>query len=150
MPSRKQRRRRAKERRHEYEIVYVDDEGHEVPADVLEDVVDTKSEPSQPRSRDGQGPKTRRADAGRQRSSTRTIQPPSWRRVGKRALIFGPFMFITIALLNRGAGLGSQLFITGQMMLLFIPFSYLMDRMLYRRHLRSLEATPGQASRKRS
>jgi hypothetical protein len=25
-----------------------------------------------------------------------------------------------------------------------------MDRMLYRRHLRSLEATPGQASRKRS
>jgi hypothetical protein len=30
VPTRKQRRRQQKERRHEYEIVYVDDEGNEV------------------------------------------------------------------------------------------------------------------------
>ena len=35
MPSRKQRKRRAKERRHEWEEVWVDDEGNEVePPDV--------------------------------------------------------------------------------------------------------------------
>ena len=29
------------------------------------------------------------------------IQPPSWRRVGKRALIFAPFMFIAVSLLDH-------------------------------------------------
>ena len=33
MPTRKQRRREAKARRHDYEYVYVDDEGNEVAVD---------------------------------------------------------------------------------------------------------------------
>jgi uncharacterized PurR-regulated membrane protein YhhQ (DUF165 family) len=56
--------------------------------------------------------------------------------VGKRAAIFGPIMFVTIAFLNRGAALATQLLITVQMLVLFMPFSYLVDRMMYRRSLR--------------
>ena len=36
MPTKKQRRRNQKARRHEYEYVYLDDEGNEVPADPSE------------------------------------------------------------------------------------------------------------------
>jgi hypothetical protein len=143
MPSRKQRRRREKERRHEYEYVYVDEEGHEVPVEGVDAGQDEK-----PRSsRDGARPETKRARsgsgsaaAGRRGTALREVPPPSWRRVGKRALIFGPFMFLTIALLERGAGIGTQLLITSQMLILFVPFSYVMDRVLYRRYLKQAEA----------
>ena len=36
MPTRKQRRRRQKEQRHEYEFVTYDDEGQEIPVDSAE------------------------------------------------------------------------------------------------------------------
>ena len=36
MPTRKQRRRNQKARRHEYEYVYLDDEGNEVPVEPSE------------------------------------------------------------------------------------------------------------------
>jgi len=36
MPTKKQRRRQQKSRRHEYEYVYVDDSGQEVPVDPAE------------------------------------------------------------------------------------------------------------------
>src|SRR5688572_18838466 len=74
MPTRKQRRRRAKERRHEYEYVYVevDEEGREVEVEVEGDELEerTRSNGRAPR------PVTR---------SGRVVEPPSWRRVAKRA-----------------------------------------------------------------
>ena len=66
MPSRKQRRRQAKERRHDYEYVYVDDAGREVEVDRAE----------LEERRNGKARRPERAAAG-----GRIVQPPSWTRV---------------------------------------------------------------------
>ena len=70
MPSRKQRRKRAKDRRHEWEYVYVDETGEEVEAPE-EALI----------SRNGKRTPEQRA---KPRGGMREVQPPSWRRVGKR------------------------------------------------------------------
>jgi hypothetical protein len=124
MPSRKQRRRRAKDRRHEYEYVYVDEEGHEVEVD----------EPVEQRKKSDRRPpqKTR---AGR------VVEPASWQRVGRRALIFAPLMFITIRLLEKNEAIGASIARTVFLLALFLPFSYVMDSMLYRSHVKRTEAS---------
>jgi hypothetical protein len=132
MPSRKQRRRRAKDRRHEYEYVYVDDDGREV------EIAEAAAEQKRNEKRNGQRP----APRGR---AGRAIEPASWTRVGKRALIFGPLMFITIRILERGEPIGASAVRTAVLLALFLPFSYVMDSMLYRAHLRRTgAATPKQ------
>jgi hypothetical protein len=125
MPTRKQRRRRAKERRHEYEYVYVevDEEGREVEVEVDADEVEEK------RRSNGRAPRpvTR---AGR------VVEPPSWQRVGKRGLLFAPLMFLTITLIDQGTPISVRILNTVMLLAFFLPFSYLMDRMLYRASVR--------------
>ena len=135
MPTRKQKRRRKKDRRHEYEFVYVDDEGHEFEAPPpAANGKAAHAPPAAPPRADG---KARGSGTGaRATRQTRTVDPPSWRRVGKRALIFAPIMFVTVSLLDRGLGVAGQVLVTLQMLVLFVPFSYLVDRMMYRRSLR--------------
>ena len=124
MPSRKQRRRQAKERRHDYEYVYVDAEGNEVEVDQeqLEQRRNGKARQPEP--------------SGRGRGG-RVVQPPSWQRVGKRALIFAPLMFVTVFLLA-----GDNLSIIGViaqtlvLLAIFLPFSYFMDSLTYRAYQR--------------
>jgi hypothetical protein len=132
MPTRKQRRRRQKGRRHEYEYVYVDDEGNEL--DVDEDEVRSAQRPST----DG---KTRARSV---RSNPR-IQPPSWRRVLRRGVIFAPLMFVTVMLLDSGSDettVPQELFMTAWLLLIFLPFSYFMDSFMYRRHVRRAGGDP--------
>ena len=124
MPSRKQRRRQAKERRHEYEYVYVDDEGRELEIDQaeLEERRNGKAKRPEPVARSG-----------------RTVQPPSWNRVGKRALIFAPLMFLTVYLLGRDDLSTQQLLVqTFVLLAIFLPFSYFMDSLTYRAYQRRL------------
>jgi hypothetical protein len=123
MPSRKQRRRRAKERRHEYEYVYVDEEGREVEVE--------PEDQQAPARKDKRG-----AVSSRPR---RAIDPPSWKRVGRRALIFAPLMFITIRLLEPGEPISASVFRTMFLLLIFLPFSYVMDAVLYRSFQRRLD-----------
>jgi hypothetical protein len=119
MPSRKQRRRRAKERRHEWEEVWVDDEGNEVaPPD----------DPDAATSAD-----TKRTVAPARRSTgMRNVQPPSWRRVAKRGLIFAPLMFLTVTFLSSELSLVQRVANTGFLLAFFLPFSYAMDALMYR------------------
>ena len=125
MPTRKQRRRRQKGRRHEYEYVWVDDDGKEVEVDP-EELRAAKSERG-----NGKAPRDRR---GR---PVRKVEPPSWRRVGKRALIFAPFMFAVVWLLRpEGAPPASAVVQTVVLLSFFLPFSYLMDSLMYRAYLR--------------
>ena len=118
MPSRKQRRRRAKERRHEWEEVWVDAEGNEVEAPL-------EGEPS----RNG---KRTASTATRPQSSGRGVQPPSWRRVAKRGLIFAPLMFLTVTFLSSELTLTQRLVNTGFLLAFFLPFSYAMDALMFR------------------
>jgi hypothetical protein len=123
MPTRKQRRRRQKERRHEYEYVYVDEEGREVEVEP-EDEKDPARKDKRP------------APASRPR---RAIEPASWKRVGRRALIFAPLMFITIRLLEQDEAVMTSIVRTAFLLLIFLPFSYVMDAVLYRSYQRRLD-----------
>jgi len=112
MPTRKQRRRRAKEQRHEY--VWEDDEGN-----VL-DPAETRGEPS-----------PRKASRGTARSRREPLAP-SWRRTLKRGLIFAPIMFVTVMLLGNDLTLAQQIAQTAFIVAIFIPFSYLLDGVFWR------------------
>ena len=122
MPSRKQRKRRAKDRRHEWEYVYVDDAGKEVEA---------PDDDASPISRNG---KRTPQQARKAQTGGREVQPPSWRRVGKRGLIFAPLMFLTVSLLSSELTIGQRLVNTAFLLAFFLPFSYAMDALMYRLH----------------
>jgi hypothetical protein len=124
VPTRKQRRRRAKERRHDYEYVYVDEEGREVEVD---EPVAKAAQSKNGRARPVMG------------RSGRKIDPPSWSRVGKRALIFAPIMFFTIRFLGKGESPQAAVIETLFLMGVFLPFSYFMDSFLYRTYKRRAE-----------
>jgi hypothetical protein len=112
MPTRKQRRRREKELRHEY--VWEDAEGN---------VLDGDEVPT--RKTNGDAP--RRASG-----SARQPQAPSWRRTLKRGLVFAPVMFVTVMLLSGDLSLTQQLAQTAFIVAIFLPFSYFLDGMFWR------------------
>jgi hypothetical protein len=118
MPTRKQRRRRAKEQRHEY--VWEDADGNEL------DDPDVSSVKQDPRSRSAP---TR---AGRE------PQAPSWRRSLKRGGIFAPIMLATVMLLSKSQTLTQQITQTTLIVAIFIPFSFFLDGVFYRSYKKRL------------
>lgn len=131
MPSRKQRRRQEKLRRHEWEEVWVDAEGREL------DPEEAPEGAPGPRARGEQKSTASRAAT----RGMRVVQPPSWRRVAKRGLIFAPLMFLTVHLLSGDELTTAQkVSQTAFLLLVFLPFSYLMDRMTYRMWRRRTES----------
>jgi hypothetical protein len=146
MPTRKQRRRRQKEKRHEYEYVYVDAEGQEVEVD--EDDVEPKGS-----RRNGTRDAKAKAPAkknGKPAKPGKVVQPPSWTRVARRALIFGPLIFIAFSVLNKSQSVYGRLLVAAAYTAFFIPFMYLMDRQLYRSYLRRTgQQVPRTTGRKR-
>ena len=141
MPTRKQRRRHEKSRRHEYEYVYVDDEGNEVEVDP-EQLNASSNGKAQHRERKSQSAK--RAPAGR---PARTIQPPSWRRVGRRALLIGPVVIVAMMLLNRNLPIGERLVPAVVMLAFFLPFSYFTDSLAYRMYRKRIDRASGGSAR---
>ena len=130
MPTRKQRRRQQKLKRHEWEEVYVDDEGNELDPEEAEQLVATR-QPKQRNARAAQaGPRERRP-----------IEPPSWRRTGRRGLLFFPLMLLTVMLIGGDLTLAQQVVQTVILMLFFLPFSYFMDTMVWRSYQRRLART---------
>ena len=123
MPTRKQRRRRAKEFRHEY--VWEDEEGNELDPEEARSEGDSRSQRSSARS--GREP-----------------QAPSWRRTLKRGAVFAPVMFVVVMLLSNDLALSDQLIQTALIVGVFIPFSYLLDGVLWRSYKRRMERR-GQA-----
>jgi hypothetical protein len=119
MPSRKQRKRRQKNRRHEWEYVYVDDTGEEVDAPDHAAI-----------SRNGK--RTQQQPRKAQTGAMREVQPPSWRRVAKRGLIFAPLMFLTVTFLSSELTIAQRLVNTAFLLAFFLPFSYAMDALMYR------------------
>ncbi len=136
MANEKQRRRRAKERRHDYDLVYLDEDGVEQP-------VERNDAPRTPPSRFRRGiavtknQKTPPAGKGGRRG--RVVQPPSWRKVLRRGALFAPVFYATVWLLGghkmtTGARLGQTVLLIG----VFIPFSYFMDRVVWRQQQKRL------------
>jgi hypothetical protein len=129
MATQKQRRRRAKEQRHEYDVVYVDSEGNEVEVEGS-DAAKPRTPPAKASAR-----RTGKGDAKGQARSRggRVAQPPSWRRVLKRGAIFAPLFFITVLLLGGDKMTYPAAVVqTVLLMAVFVPFSYFMDRLMWR------------------
>jgi hypothetical protein len=130
MPSRKQRRRRQKQQRHEWEEVYVDEEGRELDAEEAAELEQASA-----------GATTTKSSRGRSQSrpTDRRVDPPSWRRTFRRGLLFFPLMLITIFLLaGDGITTAQKLVQTFVLMAFFLPFSYFMDSVLWRSYQRRL------------
>jgi hypothetical protein len=142
MPTRKQRRRQQKTRRHEWEYIYVDDEGNEVEVDP-EQLNASKNGKAQTRERKSQA----RAPAGRTGRTGRTIEPPSWRRVGRRALLIGPVVVIAMLLLNRNLPMLERVVPAIIMLAFFLPFSYFTDSLAYRMYRRRIDRASGGSAR---
>jgi hypothetical protein len=133
MATQKQRRRRAKEKRHEYDLVEIDAEGNETVLSA------TELKAQEPAKTSGA---KRQAAPKRGRGAP---SPPSWGRVGKRAALFGPIFFAVVMLLGGGkVTIAGAALNTAFLLAVFIPFSYFMDALVWRQHLKR---NPGAAGR---
>jgi hypothetical protein len=117
MPSRKQRRRREKLQRHEYEYVIETEDGEEIT--VEKPVVAPK-----PDGKGGARPVARRGG--------REIPKPSMARVAKRTAIFGPLILVVVFWTGGDSTTASKVFTAVTLIAFFIPFSYLVDSIMYR------------------
>jgi cytochrome c-type biogenesis protein CcmH/NrfG len=126
MATKKQQRRRQKLQRHEWEEVYVDEEGNELDPDEAEQIV-------------GASP-ARKAEKAKApaRGTRRALEPPSWRKTLRRGLIFFPLMLLVIFLLSPELSTVQKVINTLVLMAFFIPFSYFMDSMMWRSMQRRL------------
>jgi hypothetical protein len=123
MPSKRQRRRRDKLKRHEWEYVQVDEEGNEVPL-----------EPAQLKKADQNG----KPAAARSRRPVREVKPPSWTRAGKRALLFVPFLYIFLSIGKSAPPVLTRIGISVLYAVVFVPMFFFVDRMTYRAYRRRL------------
>jgi hypothetical protein len=145
MPTRKQRRRQQKSRRHDWEYVYVDAEGHEVEVDPEEVERGKDDKPKRSTTADRRNGRNARP-AGKGQRPRRTPQPPSWTRAAKRAAILGALFVVVFAF-----GLGgkhnnpvSAVLIGLIYAAAFVPLQYFIDKVTYRAFLRR----QGQSSSK--
>jgi hypothetical protein len=136
MATEKQRRRRAKEKRHDYDLVYLDEDGVERP-------VERDDGPRKPPGRLRRGTSVTKSQktepAGKGGRRGRVVQPPSWRKVLRRGAIFAPIFFATVMLLGGGkASFAGAILQTALLIGVFIPFSYFMDRVVWRQQQKRL------------
>ena len=132
MANQKQRRRRAKEKRHRYDLVEIDEEGNETVLSAS----DVKSEAPEKERK----PASRASKAGR--SPRGAPKPPTWGRVLKRAAIFAPIFLATVLLLGGDRiTFPGALLQTSFLLAIFVPFSYFMDRLVWRSHEKRLAKT---------
>ena len=124
MARRKQRRRREKLQRHEWEYVLETEEGEEIP---LKSPRPRRKEEDEGGSGRDRGPLDRRG---------RPVQKPSFQRVLKRTGIFAPLLFLVVWITSPHLTTIQKLTQTAFLLSLFIPFSYLLDVLLYRALLR--------------
>ena len=127
MATQKQRRRRAKEKRHAYDLVEIDAEGNETILTASELKTECRRSPAKKSERERRGEVAVRREARH-----------SHRRGGaslKRGAIFAPIFLATVLLLA-----GDRLSFAGAvvqtlfLLAVFVPFSYFMDRLVWRSH----------------
>jgi len=129
MPSRKQRRKREKLQRHEYEYVLETEDGEEF----LE-------RPPELEATEKNG-KPRKAVAGPVDRHGKPIAKPSFRRVLRRTAIFAPLIAIFIYITAPDLTVAGLVVNVALLLAFFMPLSYVVDtfvyRMLWRRYEKS-------------
>ena len=128
MPTRKQRRRDLKSKRHEYEFVYVDGEGNEV-----DEPEEAEPEPK-PERTNGSKPVAQKSQKATPRGGRTRREPPvpSWSRAIKRSALLGIFVMIFFSLTAKG-NLVKVLPTAVLFAAAYVPLMYYIDRAAYRR-----------------
>jgi hypothetical protein len=121
MPSRKQRRRRQKLQRHEYEYVLETDEG--------EEVIESPRAVDAAAPRNGKPPKEPIGPLDRH---GKPIQKPSMQRVLRRTAIFAPLIALVIYFTAEDLTVAGLIFNVALLLAFFMPLSYVVDIVVYR------------------
>ena len=128
MASQKQRRRRAKEKRHEYDLVEIDAEGNETVLCASELKDEPRAEAAAKKSestRRGEGENRTRHAAAAVVGTSRSSVARSSRRSSSRPCCSSPGDSLEFA-----GAIVQTLFLLA----IFVPFSYFMDRLVWRSH----------------
>lgn len=125
MPTRKQRRRREKDFRHDVRVFEVDEEGNEVPLAELR----SSEERAPAKSKSKQPQKQLRNAKGR---PVRVPPKPSWERALKRGGFMGAAMLFAFIFLFKSASLPLRIAWGVFYAAAFIPLTYWIDRTAYR------------------
>jgi hypothetical protein len=126
MPTRKQRRRRAKDFRHDMRVFEVDPEGNEIALAEL-------------RTPDERKPKVKQQQA-KSKSGRPIKEPPlpSWQRAVRRGGTMGGLMLVAFLFVLKSGPLPQRIGIGLFYGLAFIPLTYWIDRTAYRTYQRRL------------
>lgn len=127
MPSRKQRKRREKGFRHEYETVLIDGEGNEVALDP-----DEERAAREEREKQRSSTKAKPAAKGRSQRPMKVPPPPSWNRAFKRGGTMGALILVLFLFVLKGGSTISRVAVPVFYAIAFIPLTYVIDRWTYR------------------
>jgi hypothetical protein len=138
MPTRKQRRRREKTFRHEYETVLLDGDGNEIPLDPEELRAEREAKQRERgQAKPARGKQKQPARGGRARP-LREPPLPSWQRALKRGGTMGGLMLVAFIFVFKNGPLPQRIGIGLFYGLAFIPLTYWIDRTAYRTYQRRL------------
>jgi hypothetical protein len=135
MPSRKQRRRREKSLRHEYDYVLLDHEGNEIELDPDERRAEREAKEKQRAAAAKPSAGNRPARGGR---ATREPPQPSWERAFRRGGVMGALMLVAFIFLFKNGSIVSRLMLGVFYAAAFVPLTYFVDRTAYRSYQRRL------------
>lgn len=143
MPSRKQRRRREKTFRHEYETVLLDEDGNEIALDPEELRAERAARQrdraaTKPGGGKQNGKQKQQPSRGARGRPTREPPQPSWRRAVRRGGTMGVLMLLAFLFILKSGPLPQRIGIGVFYGLAFIPLTYWIDRTAYRSYQRRL------------
>jgi hypothetical protein len=160
MPTRKQRRRRDKDFRHDVRVYEVDEEGNEIPIAELRARDEASDPPAKGRFQRGssagslkgsgskgsgskgsasKGSASRGGRAKGSGSKGRVVREPpqpSWRRAVRRGGVMGAAMLLAFLFLFKSSPIGLRVVWGLFYAVAFIPLTYWIDRTAYRSYLR--------------
>jgi hypothetical protein len=133
MPTRKQRRRREKDFRHDVRVYEVDEAGNEVP------IAELRTREEKPAK---EKPKAQQK-GGRPARGIREVSPPSWERALKRGGLMGGLMLVVFVFLLNNGPLVERIAIGVFYAVAFVPLTYWVDRTAYRSYQKRLARSSG-------
>jgi hypothetical protein len=134
VPTRKQRKRQAKAKRHEYEYVLIDEEGQEVAVDPSE--LRAQKEKDKPAAAKGKQAVLK----DRRGRPLREPRKPTWQRAFRMGLFFVGVLFVVTSFVGHTPPAAAAVLALGYGAV-GIPFFYFLDRAAYRRWERATGRT---------
>jgi hypothetical protein len=130
MPTRKQRRRRSKDFRHDVRVFEIDEEGNEVP------IAELRQREDKPKAAAAKGSAKGKQPRDKKGRPVKSVPPPSWERAFKRGGLMGGLMLLAFLFLFKNAAIELRIAWGLFYALAFIPLTYWIDRTAHRTYLR--------------